>query len=209
MCAAQNEPRDPSPKGFWGWPTKPHLGRRHLVVSHRAPTSSSASGGVDAEAAEPTSGASDLVGDSEPSPFLVLLLDGWIQCASFSLTHPSTSLFVVQRVRSLSRTESDPGSNPALSADLPLFFSFDSVWAPKPDWAPVTVPSQAHTHSLRGPCRSHQPVQEYRFRYHNRRELLTVVSINELPGTQLLENTVLSNKKLATRKAKTGQFLSL
>ena len=34
MCAAQNEPRDPSPKGFWGWPTKPHLGRRHLVVSH-------------------------------------------------------------------------------------------------------------------------------------------------------------------------------
>ena len=70
---------------------------------------------------------------------------------------------------------------------------------PKPDWAPVTVPSQAHTHSLRGPCRSHQPVQEYRFRYHNRRELLTVVSINELPGTQLLENTVLSIKKLATR----------
>jgi hypothetical protein len=70
------------------------------------------------------------------------------------------------------------------------------------------VSSQAHTHSLRGPCRSHQPVQKYRFRYHNRRELLTVVSINELPGTQLLENTVLSIKKLATRKGKTGQFVS-
>ena len=79
---------------------------------------------------------------------------------------------------------------------------------PKLDWAPVTVSSQAHTHSLRGPCRSLQPVQEYRFRYHNRRELLTVVSINELPGTQLLENTVLSIKKLVTRKGKTGQFLS-